>query len=228
MKNIQFGSKDPLTYERIETYVIKHRRNSNKKYIDGKLNPYFQCTKMNDFKLFYQQGCFNTEVHYNIAMNKCHEYEAAAKTKTRKKSTSKLNDACWNKMYKQLIVYKKKHKGSTNPSVKNSKQKGEQQLGEWVNRQRQCYTNHKLSVERIDSLEAIGFAWDPFDTKWNKMYKRAIVYQKEHNGSTHVPKRTAADKELARWVANQRTMYEKKGNTKHRNLDKRQKILELK
>merc|ERR1712085_154086 len=97
--------------------------------------------------------------------NKCHEYEAAAKTKKRKRSSEQY-DVDWNKMYKQLIVYKKKHKGSTNPSTKNSKQKGDQQLGEWVEAQRQCYTNNKLSVERMDSLEAIGFVLDPYDTKW--------------------------------------------------------------
>jgi hypothetical protein len=52
------------------------------------------------------------------------------------------------------------------------------QLGKWVNTQRQFYRNEAFSVDRIERLESIGFVWDVLDIEWMKNYNQLLVYKK--------------------------------------------------
>ena len=60
----------------------------------------------------------------------------------------------WNTSFKQLVAFKQKHGHCNVP------RKGEYiQLSNWVTTLRQFYKNHKLSQNRIDLLNSIGFEW---------------------------------------------------------------------
>ena len=107
----------------------------------------------------------------------------------------------WIDMYNELLEYKKNHNGCTNvakTSLTHDK------LGRWVYHQRSLYRNDKLSSERIELLQSIGFKWRIVDdTPWEDMYKRLILYKQEH-GTTCVPYKYEADRKLGRWVYAQR------------------------
>eukprot|EP00751_Fragilariopsis_kerguelensis_P015049 CAMPEP_0170760512 /NCGR_PEP_ID=MMETSP0733-20121128/1596_1 /TAXON_ID=186038 /ORGANISM="Fragilariopsis kerguelensis, Strain L26-C5" /LENGTH=110 /DNA_ID=CAMNT_0011100271 /DNA_START=226 /DNA_END=558 /DNA_ORIENTATION=+ len=66
-----------------------------------------------------------------------------------------LNDSNWKEMYTRLQAYNKQHK-STSVS---GRYREDQQLAKWVKTQRTFYKNKKLSVQRINDLEAIEFVW---------------------------------------------------------------------
>eukprot|EP00956_Cyclotella_meneghiniana_P027292 scaffold60906_cov61-Cyclotella_meneghiniana.AAC.4 len=59
------------------------------------------------------------------------------------------NDEIWNEMFEELKAFK----------GKNYKQNPK--LGSWVNEQRRIRRNKKMSQDRIDKLEEIGFLWKP-------------------------------------------------------------------
>ena len=65
-----------------------------------------------------------------------------------------LEDA-WHEMYLALVEYKRVH-GDCNVPKRSS---DNPQLGSWVGGQRQAKKQDKLSSERIQKLEAIGFQW---------------------------------------------------------------------
>ena len=74
--------------------------------------------------------------------------------------------------------------------------------------QRRNYFKSKLTDERIDLLEAIGFQWDLLEEEWMKMYRRLQEYKNKY-GSSHVPKGWKEDQKLAGWVHWQRVNYSK-------------------
>ena len=84
------------------------------------------------------------------------------------------------------------------------------QLGIWVNTQRQFYRNEALSVDRIERLESIGFVWDVLDMQWMKNYNQLLVYKKQHKSTQVLHSYTSAEKKVPRlynWVINQRFLY---------------------
>ena len=60
----------------------------------------------------------------------------------------------WTTRFKELVQYKANH-GDCNISTKQG------QLGKWVGTQRTNYRKGKLSQDRIDRLNGIGFDWTP-------------------------------------------------------------------
>jgi len=67
----------------------------------------------------------------------------------------------------------------------------------------------KITPERIQRLEDIGFEWDPQRAKWVEMYAKLKEFHAEH-GHCKVPKGYNRDTELANWVRNQRLEYTNK------------------
>ena len=70
--------------------------------------------------------------------------------------------------------------------------------------QRQAKKLHQLSEERIEKLSGIGFTWNPSEISWDNSFARLVGFRNEH-GNCNVPQFWKDDRELARWVAVQRT-----------------------
>ena len=72
-----------------------------------------------------------------------------------------FHDAQWIEMYDRLVAYKKKYK-STCVSYKT-----DLKLGRWVDRQCEMYrlNNSRLTIDRINRLNSIGFIWNPRNLK---------------------------------------------------------------
>ena len=60
----------------------------------------------------------------------------------------------WETRFNELVQYKAKHGDCNVP-------RSQGQLGKWVNNQRTIYKKGKLSQDRIDRLNGIGFDWTP-------------------------------------------------------------------
>lgn len=59
-------------------------------------------------------------------------------------------------------------------------------LGQWLSSQRKCYCKLKSSekssqeMERFQRLESIGMTWNTYDARWEKYFKAAEKYFREH------------------------------------------------
>ena len=92
-------------------------------------------------------------------------------------------------------------------------------LSDWVARQRTEYKNlqagkkstNVLTEERIETLESIGFVWNPQDEAWNTRYKGLNEYSNIY-GNVSVKKKDNST--LFKWVHRQREQYKARQNSK--------------
>lgn len=115
------------------------------------------------------------------------------------------HDEKWNGMFGKLLEYKEKNNNTLVPQCYPQ----DPRLGRWVHYQRvefwifqQCGVA-KITEDRIERLDAIGFEWDPQKAQWEKMFEKLKAYKNEHH-HCKVPKGYTKDLELANWVRNQR------------------------
>jgi len=124
------------------------------------------------------------------------------------------NDVAWEAKLKDLVTYKKKHGNCFVPAREYKT------LGYWVDNQRQQYRlfqdgeKAKITEERIDKLEDMGFVWDAShltgaqvdDEAWDLRFNELAAYEEKH-GDCLVPQRYKPNKQLATWVKTQRKQY---------------------
>ena len=112
----------------------------------------------------------------------------------------------WYEKYLLLEEYKEKH---GNCLVPLSHLIGDVKLGHWVNNQRRLYKQGKLSANRREMLDALGFSWDPHADKWESNFSLLEQF-KEREGYIDVPKNHTEDGvKLGNWVDTQRQLYKK-------------------
>lgn len=114
-------------------------------------------------------------------------------------------DQYWEKMFAELITFKKLHGHCNVPN----KYKLNQSLGTWVDTQRSRHKKKQISLEQIDKLNSIGFNWNPLDElnkSWQQMFAELIKY-KEVNKNCNVPRSYLINPQLATWVNTQRVRY---------------------
>lgn len=84
-------------------------------------------------------------------------------------------------------------------------------LSKWVKHQRYQWKLFKsgkrstLSLERIRSLDSLGFAWEPHNVSWEGHLRQLVAFQIEH-GHSNVPARHE-NRSLANWVKHQRRQF---------------------
>ncbi len=78
----------------------------------------------------------------------------------------------------------------------------------WILEQRKANKKNKLSQERIDKLEQIGFIWDIKEMFWEEMFSKLLDY-KNNYGNCNVPYQWPENYKLASWVSRQRNMKKK-------------------
>ena len=118
--------------------------------------------------------------------------------------------AAWEEMYAALTAYKQTHGDSNVPQGWKDNPK----LATWCNNQRTIYKSNKLSTERAERLEQLGFVWDPlavaWEETWEEMYAALTAYKQTH-GDCDVPQGWKDNPQLATWCNTQRGSY--KNNT---------------
>lgn len=72
-------------------------------------------------------------------------------------------------------------------------------LSRWVNEMRRLYNENRLSIERINKLNSIGFFWNMEDERFAKNLGKLKRFQKQ-NGHFDVPQ-SGRNKKLGEWIA---------------------------
>jgi hypothetical protein len=103
----------------------------------------------------------------------------------------------WGRRYGQLVEFKEAH-GHCNVPQRYA---ANVELGRWVKDQRTFKVKGKISQERIELLEEIGFQWKIkcHDDFWEKMCADLSAYKKA-NGHCNVSMSNTDNIQLARWV----------------------------
>ena len=115
------------------------------------------------------------------------------------------NEIIWLRRYDELAKYKAKHGDTNVPQSQGS-------LGNWVKTQHQAYKKDRLSLERIEKLEGLGFNWRGILPTWNERLGELAKYKVKH-GNTNVPQSQGS---LGNWVMTQRAQYNKGKLSKER------------
>ena len=111
-------------------------------------------------------------------------------------------DVAWEGMFDALTGYKAAHGNCNVPREWPDNPK----LGKWCAHQRTAYQNGKLSDDRIQKLDELGFAWNSLDAAWEEMFTALKAYKQTY-GNYYVPKRWKDNPELAQWCQRQRNVY---------------------
>eukprot|EP00527_Entomoneis_sp_CCMP2396_P002689 CAMPEP_0198142290 /NCGR_PEP_ID=MMETSP1443-20131203/5117_1 /TAXON_ID=186043 /ORGANISM="Entomoneis sp., Strain CCMP2396" /LENGTH=363 /DNA_ID=CAMNT_0043805261 /DNA_START=317 /DNA_END=1405 /DNA_ORIENTATION=- len=88
----------------------------------------------------------------------------------------------WTKRYQQL----EKYKDGNGDCLVPKKYIDNPALGEWVNTQRSQYQRFKenkasrMTQDRIDMMESLGFDWDPLESIWNERFEELRQYVYVH------------------------------------------------
>ena len=145
-----------------------------------------------------------------------HQRQAYKKGKLSEERVRKLEDLgfvwnpkstqpTWDERLGELRKYKSEH-GDCNPKRHGS-------LGEWVKNLRK--RKGKLSDERVQKLDDLGFVWDARSTPWDERVNELTKYKSNH-GDCNVPESQGS---LGIWVANQRQRKGKLSEERVRKLD---------
>jgi superfamily II DNA or RNA helicase len=114
----------------------------------------------------------------------------------------------FEKGFQETLLYKE---STGNPNAPNSyKTVRGFLLGSWQGDQREMYKKEKISPDRIDRLEKIGFTWEPFEKQFEKGFQETLLY-KEKTGNPNAPAsyKTPSGFRLGSWQTNKRGNYRK-------------------
>jgi superfamily II DNA or RNA helicase len=112
----------------------------------------------------------------------------------------------FEKGFQETLLYKERAGHPDAPTTYKTAEGYE--LGHWQTAQRSNYKKKKLSPERINRLEDIGFTWELLDKKFEKGFQETLIY-KNKNGSSNVSLgyKTAEGFRLYGWQSHQRQYY---------------------
>ena len=120
----------------------------------------------------------------------------------------------WSLRLEELRKYKEAH-GHCNVPTK------EAELGGWVMTQRLQYGNEKISKERIEKLNELGFIWNMHSLAWDEKYNELRDHLEEEG--------RYASTSLMAWIATQRAekRYKDLGLQNHLTDDRERKLKEI-
>lgn len=102
-------------------------------------------------------------------------------------------------MFKRLQAFRRKHGHCRVPT----RYAANRRFGNWVSMQRQQALRGTLSGTRRQRLLALGVAFKPLETHWDKMLAGLASFKRRH-GHTLVPRYWNEPRGLGGWVARQR------------------------
>ena len=193
-----------LHKSRTGTFYLTKENNQNKK-----LYPWLRSQRKlwNDGNLQPQRLERFNEIGYSFNENYREKKSVCLKIK--------VNDLRWDEKFKLF----KKHYESNNTFYIQMTDNANEKLRAWVQSQISNFRKNKLSTDKIERLDSIGFRFEQnqivkakiikpikekvfYDELWNKQYLKLITY-KIQNGDGNVL-RSYVDASLGSWVFNQR------------------------
>ncbi len=150
-----------------------------------------------------------------LTQNQINMLESAGMIWTRKKEDG------FKRWYELLCEYRREHGTCIVPG--NYVTKTGEKLGLWVANQRTYHNQGKMSEERKETLEAIGFCWDVKKAMWEEGFLHAERYYME-NGNLDISCKYVCEDgyRLGSWVKCQRDILNR--NKEGEYLDRRRKL----
>ena len=111
-----------------------------------------------------------------------------------------LKSHTWRSNYLALIAYKETHGDCRVPQIWPENQR----LATWVSTQRDFRRRNRLTEERTQLLEKIGFEWFAGKGTWEERFQEVLAFRAVH-GHCRVPARWKENPQLGSWVVAQRT-----------------------
>ncbi len=108
-------------------------------------------------------------------------------------------NSSFDQRVKQLRDYEKRHGTLHVSQVAYSKDSENHKLSRWVNEMRRLYNENRLSFERINRLNKIGFIWNMEDERFSQNLSKLKRFYKLH-GHWDVPQ-AGRGRKLGEWVA---------------------------
>ena len=224
--------------KRMYTYRIELLNSINFQWSKTGSGPNLDWDRMYDRLVEYKERCGDTKVPQNYPKDQqlgkwCYtqktNYHKGTLDPERKAKLDGIGfvfdeivslEERWEEKYKRLVEYWKKH----NSTIVPIEFEDDPELGKWVGEQRRLYSynDSRMTPERIERLEAIGFVWNAQEALWQEMYSRLVDYKHE-KGDANVPQGYDEDPKLGIWVSNQRTAY-KKGKMSSNRIEKLEAI----
>ena len=113
-----------------------------------------------------------------------------------------LDEVSWQTNYELYNKFKETH----NREPKQKEQFEGVKLGSWVHLQLIAYKAGKLSQEKIDKLNLLGFVWNPCEVTWQSNYQLYKQFKQQYNREPKTRVQFEGVK-LGIWCVNQRTVY---------------------
>mmetsp|Transcript_23347 Transcript_23347/g.35356 ORF Transcript_23347/g.35356 Transcript_23347/m.35356 type:complete len:546 (+) Transcript_23347:106-1743(+) len=138
---------------------------------------------------------------------------ASALNKKRKSNEDENNYQSWDDSYEALVAYKLKNNNCEVPID------AENRLGAWVDSQRK--KKSKLTSEKIEKLNSIGFAWESENDTWQKQFNKLREHREKY-GDCNLEKSPLNGSGLEAWISKQRDAFKsgKLGTGRKELLDK--------
>ncbi|MBF0359325.1 MAG: helicase associated domain-containing protein, partial [Magnetococcales bacterium] len=114
-----------------------------------------------------------------------------------------LEQSYWDEMFLALKEYQLKHNNCTLPEKGLERGSVEENISLWSQKQRLLRRQNRLHPNRINRLNAIGFAWDYKVAVWEKMF-REFLFFKLCNGNGKLEDRYQKNPPLGLWAKSQR------------------------
>jgi hypothetical protein len=110
----------------------------------------------------------------------------------------------WDEMFNLLTEYKEHHDDCNVPGTHEN-----QKFSRWITTQRKAKKTGQIRDDRIAHLDAIGFAWIPFDERWESSFRILEEYKNKY-GNCDVPQKWKENPSLGKWVSDQRKKWRDK------------------
>eukprot|EP00957_Ditylum_brightwellii_P049412 3749148-Ditylum_brightwellii.AAC.1 len=167
----------------------------------------------NPTRKFISSGCVKNAQLFSNRMNIYQPqwkevvpiFASSSPTLSSKAKKSSSYEERWLCSYNNLMKYYKENGNCLVPQTYPENPA----LGRWVRKQRSEYSLlqrgqvSRMTPERIELLEGLGFVWDANVATWNAQFDELRQYKEEH-GHVNVPQ---SEGRLGRWVRNQRMQY---------------------
>ena len=127
-------------------------------------------------------------------------------------------DAAWEEKFLELKLFQKSYGHCNVPKIWSENQ----QLANWVGRQRRSKSQGKLSSPHIQRLSEIGLIWDTLDAAWEDKFVSLKTFKKTY-GHCNVPNGYFEDTQLGTWVERQRRL-KKKGKLNENRIQQLEQI----
>ncbi len=107
----------------------------------------------------------------------------------------------WEQSFNAYVSFRKEH---GREPLHTSKNKSEKDIALWVTRQRKSYKRNKLSQDRIERLNSIGFTWDIFESSWNQAFNDYQAFKEKYGREPSNSSKDESERFLAHWAGVQR------------------------